>query len=79
MQPHEISTPRPKSSTNAMLRYAIALVLLVGIVGGIAWVVQYLPSRAKKAVSATSMTPGKKMFEFTPSPPLALWAGRKDP
>ena len=51
-------------------RYAVALVLLVAIVGGIAWVAQYLPNRFKK-IDNPPPPSNNKLVEFPRT--IALW------
>ena len=55
------SKPPAKNNT---LRYAITLVLVVAVVGGIAWVIQYLPSRGQKPPPADPSAAKKKMLAF---------------
>lgn len=41
------ASSRPAPARSSMLRYALSLGLLIAVIGVIAWVVQYLPSRTK--------------------------------
>jgi hypothetical protein len=78
MQPHDPSTstdPKPPAKSAAS-RYALALVLMVLIVGAIAWVAQYLPSSAKPKVVAPPPASGKKLVAFTRI--FAQWGDKKD-
>src|SRR6266851_8337 len=72
MQPHDLSTPTGSKppSKSALTRSALTLVLLVLVVGGIAWVVQYLPSRGVK-VDQPPAPVGKKLLAFRST--VALW------
>ena len=69
---HPGAPPRRKS---AVLRYIVSLVLLVVIIGGIAWVGQYLPSW-KKAPPLNQQTEGKTLLQFTRV--VAQWGPKPD-
>jgi hypothetical protein len=77
MQPNDLPTStgsKPPSKKN-LTRSALTLVVLVVIVGGIAWVVQYLPSRGRPVQPAKDPSTGKKVLAF--ERPVAVW--RKKP
>src|SRR6516162_3438505 len=83
MQPHDMSTPtgsKPPSKDAAprsvlTVAFMSTVVLVVLMVGFIAWVIQYLPSRGKN-VSLPAPSPlAKKLLVF--ERPEALW--RKKP
>lgn len=71
MQPHEPARagniPTAKSSAS---RYVVSLIVLLVIVGGIAWLVQYLPSSDKKP-TPSAPRPIKKLLDFPET--LARW------
>jgi hypothetical protein len=66
--------PKP-ALKSATLRYAAALVLLVLIVAGIAWVVQYLPGRGKKVPPP----PPTEDYLLGFPRPIADWRQKIDP
>jgi hypothetical protein len=71
MQPHNSAPPTgSKPSKTNTLRYVVAVALLVLIVGGVAWVVQYLPGRQKR-VDIKVPLPEKKLLTF--ERPIAQW------
>jgi hypothetical protein len=57
------------------LRYAVSLLLLIAVIGGIAWVVQYLPSLSKKTPPPPPPPPAAKLLEFPRW--IAQWDNRK--
>lgn len=73
MQSHDRSAPTSLTprSKNKTLRYVFALVLLMLIVGGIAWVIQYLPGRETKP-HLNGPLPEKKLLVFERN--VARWA-----
>jgi hypothetical protein len=72
MQPNE-TTSKPAGKSN-FSRYVIPLVALVVIVGGIAWVAQYLPSWNKKG--EVPPPPPKNLVDFRFR--VALWQKKRD-
>lgn len=66
----------PKPAGRSVMRYAISLLVLVAVVGGLAWVTQYLPGwrPAKKADPPPS---NDKLLAFVRE--IARWTNREDP
>jgi hypothetical protein len=64
------------STKNAVLRYGLTLALLILIVGGIAWVIQYLPSRGLKTPAAKVDATDKRLLVFVRD--VAQWGTRED-
>ncbi len=83
MQPHDMSKPigsKPQSKNTAprsvlTVAFVSTLVLIALIVGFIAWVIQYLPSRGKNVSVPPPPPQGKILLAF--ERPEALW--RKKP
>lgn len=67
--------PRP-AARSPVLKYAISLVLLVAVIGGIAWVVQYLPSwNRRQKVDRDPPPPLTQLLQFPRW--VALWDEQK--
>ncbi len=77
MQPIDKPTSAgPKPSRNPALRYLVALALLVAIVGGIAWVTQYMPGWRPPQPTPPPPVKAKKMLAFVRE--VAQWGDKKD-
>src|SRR6516164_9040551 len=82
MQPHDMSKPigsNPPSKNAAprsllTVAFVSTLVLVVLIVGFIAWVIQYLPSRGKNVSVPPPPPQGKILLVF--ERPEALWRNK---
>src|SRR4051812_40445838 len=64
------------STKNAVLRYGLTLALLILIVGGIAWVIQYLPSRGSRTSAAKVDATDKRLLVFVRD--VAQWGTKED-
>ena len=74
MQPHD--TPS-RSRIGGASNYVIAIVLLVAMIGGLAWVAQYLPSRTKntQVEDPTKDSNKKPLVSFNSV--VAQWGDKK--
>jgi hypothetical protein len=66
MQPNDPTpTTKPKPAPrSSVLRYVLPLVLLVAVIGGVAWVAQYLPSIVKNRKPPPPPEPMKVLLSF---------------
>lgn len=77
MAPQESFPTQPSPQNRSLLRYAVSLVLLVLIIGGIAWVTQYLPrwTKTKPASPAPGASNANKLLKFERD--VAQWSNVK--
>ena len=68
--------PYDRTTKNTALRYGLTLGLLVLMVGGIAWVIQYLPSRGPKVAPTKVEATDKKLLAFVRD--VAQWGTKAE-